>query len=164
MIVVGVAMAALCLAGYAADKAADDAKAYQETLEGMMGVGFPKVIAKFHEWKFEILDSWQAENPTAKDVSRHNRSKVKFSSQNYKDIFSQGGKFKVVVYNKLIGTDASTIGEVDQYGMSVMKDAEINLEKYTVIRAVFKDDQMINVKVWPKLEQSGFSGGTWLRR
>lgn len=158
------ALALLALALPAADKAKDDAKAFQAALESMKGQPLSKVIDKLREWKFEGLDSWEAENPTSKDVSKHSRSKVKFSSQEYKDIFGHGGSFKVIIYNKLVGTDAANIGEVDQYGMTVMKDAKINLETYTVIRIVFKDNQMVHSRVWPKLEQSSFSGGAWLKR
>jgi hypothetical protein len=49
-------------------------------------------------------------------------------------------------------------------GMSTTKDTELNLAQYTVIRVVLKDDKMVHFKVWPKIDQSGFSGGTWLRR
>ena len=159
-----VILALVALAGPPADKAADEAKVYQATLESMKGQDLSKVIDKIREWKFEGLDSWSAENPTSKEVSKHNRTKVKFSSQEYKDIFGQGGSFKVAIYNKLIGKEATHIGEVDQYGMSPMKDAQINLEQYTVIRVVFLDGKLTHSRVWPKLEQSGFSGGTWLKR
>jgi hypothetical protein len=164
MIILGLGVAALCVTGYASDKVADDAKMYRNTLESMKDQGFGNIISKLQEWKFEALDTWQAENPTPKEVGKHNRSKVKFSKQEISEIFGPGGKFKVVIYNKLIGTDASHIGEIDEMGMSVMKDATINLEQYSVIRLVFRDGKLIHFRVWPKLDQSGFSGGTWLRR
>jgi hypothetical protein len=158
------AVLAIAPAVPAADKVADDAKACQTALESMKGQPVTKVVDAIREWKFEGLDSWSAENPTSKDVSKHNRGKVKFSSQEYKDIFAPGGNFRVAIYNKLVGTDTSHFGEVDQYGMSAAKDAQINLEKYTVIRVVFLDDKLVHSRVWPKLEQSAFSGGTWLHR
>ena len=164
LILLGPALALMALAVPASDKAKDDAKVYQAELESMKGQEPSKVIDKLRGWKFEGLDSWVAENPTSKDVSKHNRSKVKFSSQEYQDIFGQGGSFKVVIYNKLVGTDAVTIGEVDQYGQGVMKDTKVNLDTYCVIRVVFKDNQLVHSRVWPKLEQSSFSGGTWLKR
>jgi hypothetical protein len=163
-VALGAVLALSAMAVPAADKAADDAKAYQAALDSMKGQEMSKIIDKLRGWKFEGLDSWTAQSPTSKDVSKHNRGKVKFSSQEYKDIFGPGGNFRVIVYNKLVGTDAANIGEVDQYGMSVNKDAKINLEIFTVIRAVFLDDKMIHSRVWPKLEQSAFSGGTWLKR
>jgi hypothetical protein len=158
------AIVMLGLAAIAGDKISDDAKAYKATLEGMPNATFDQVIAKLLEWKFEALEVWLADNPTKKDVEKHNRSKIKFSKKEIETLFMPGGSFKVVVYNKLVGTDASTIGEIDGMGMSIGKDAKVNLEQYTVIRAVFKNDKMIDFKVWPKMEQSGFSGGTWRRR
>jgi hypothetical protein len=149
---------------YSSDKVGDAAKAYQATLETMRGQDYWKITAKLEEWKFEPLDTWMAENPTPKDIGKHNRTKVKFSKQEITDIFGPGGKFKVLIYNKLVGTDASNIGQINESGMSTTKDTKINLEQYTVIRVVLKDDNMVHFKVWPKLDQAGFSGGTWLRR
>lgn len=164
VVILGLAIVGFCVAGFAADKISDNAKAYKATLEGMPGATYDQVIAKLEEWKLEPLEVWMAENPTKKDVEKHNRSKVKFSGKDIETLFLPGGSFKVVVYNKLVGTDSSTIGEIDGMGMTIGKDAKVNLEQYTVIRVVFKDDKMINFKVWPKMEQSGFSGGSWRRR
>ena len=44
------------------------------------------------------------------------------------------------------------------------KDATVDLQVYTVVRIVFKDEKLTNVRIWPKLELSGVSGGTWLIR
>ncbi len=163
-VILGAILALFAWAVPAADKASDDAKAWGAALESMKGQPMMKVLDTIREWKFEGLDSWIAENPTSKDVSKHNRGKIKFSSQEYKDIFAQGGSFKVAIYNKLVGTDSSHVGEIGDMGMSVTKDAQINLEKFTVIRVVFLDDKLAFYKVWAKLEQSAFSGGTWLHR
>ncbi len=162
--VLGAALALFAPGSAAGDKASDDAKACEAALAAMKGQPLTKVIDTIREWKFEGLDSWMADNPTSKDVSKRNRGKVKFSSQDYKDIFAQGGSFKVAIYNKLVGTDSSHFGEINAMGMSATKDAQINLEKYTVIRVVFLDDKLVHSKVWPKLEQSGFSGGAWIQR
>lgn len=162
--VLGAFLAVFSLGSASGDKVTDDAKACEAALAALKGQPLTKVIDTIREWKFEGLDSWMADNPTSKDVSKHNRGKVKFSSQDYKDIFAQGGSFKVAIYNKLVGTDTSHFGEINAMGMSAAKDAQINLEKYTVIRVVFLDDKLVHSKVWPNLEQSGFSGGTWLHR
>lgn len=162
--ILGVAVFVLSLGVSSSDKVKDEAKAYQAALEAMLGQDYSQITAKLKEWKFEPLDAWMAENPTPKEISKHNRTKVKFSKQEVKDIFGPGGKFKVVIYNKLIGTSVSHYGEIDGMGLSTTKDTEINLSQYTVIRVVLKDDKMVHVRVWPKIDQSGFSGGTWLRR
>ncbi|MGZ7046403.1 MAG: hypothetical protein ACXVJK_08765, partial [Candidatus Aminicenantales bacterium] len=122
------------------------------------------VTAQLGTWELQPLDSFTAENPTWKDISKHNRTKVKFSKDDYNQIFAQGGKYRVLISNKLIGTETSHFGEINSMGMSATKDANINLEQYTVIRVVFRDDKLVQARVWPKLDQSGFSGGTWRQR
>jgi hypothetical protein len=140
------------------------AKIYEETLKGMIGEPFGKVLSTIDDWKFEALVAWEAENPTAKDVAKYNRNKVKFSKKEIAEIFGPGGKFSVIVYNKLVGTESAMIGEIDSSGMGAGKDATVTLNKYTVIRVVFKDNVLNLFKVWPIMEQSGMAGGILLRR
>jgi hypothetical protein len=163
-IVLGPVVAAFCMAGAASDKNADNAKMYQKNLDAMVGQDYGAVTAQLKKWELQPLDSFSAENPTWKDVSKHNRNKIKFSKDDYDQIFAPGGKFQVLISNKLIGTDTSHFGEINDMGMSAAKDANFNLEQFTVIRLVFKDDKLVHARVWPKLDQSGFSGGTWRRR
>jgi hypothetical protein len=148
----------------APEKPKEQAKVYEEALRGMMGQPFSKVVSMIADWKFVCLDAWEAKNPTAKDVARHNRNKVKFSKKEIAGIFGPGGTFRVVVFRKLVGTDATSIGMIDESGLSTAKDLTINLEKYAVIRAVFKDNVLDLFKVWPVLDQSSLAGGTYLRR
>lgn len=162
-IVAGVAVFASLAAGVP-QKPKEQAKLYEETLQGMMGRPFGKVIAAIEDWKFQCLAAWEAVNPTPKDVAKHNRNKIKFSKKEIAAIFDPGGTFKVVVYNKLVGTDATSLGAVDSMGMTTGKDLNINVEKYTVIRAVFKDGVLILFRVWPIMDQSGMSGGMLFRR
>ena len=163
-IVLGPVVVAICMAGAASDKNADNAKMYQKSLDAMVGQDYGAVTAQLEKWELRPLDSFTVENPTWKDISKHNRNKVKFSKDDFNQIFAQGGKYKVRISNKLISTDTSHIGEIDSMGMSTMKDANITLKQYTVIRLIFKDDKLLQYRVWPKLDQSGFSGGTWLKR
>jgi hypothetical protein len=147
----------------APQKPREQAKVYEEVLQGAMGQPFGKVVAMIEDWKFQALDAWEAANPTAKEVARHNRNKVRFSKKEIAGIFGPGGTFRVVVYNKLVGTDSTTIGGVDASGMGAGKDLTVTLEKYTVIRAVFKDNNLILIKVWPVMDQSAMAGGMLLR-
>jgi hypothetical protein len=153
------AVAVLCLAGLASDKAADNAKAYQGELETMKGQAPPKILSKIAEWQFERADAWMAENPTAKDVGKHNLGKVKFSKQEIKDVFGEAGQYKVAIYSKVIGTSQATMGSISDIGMANHKDATIDLKIFAVIRLVFKEDKLINVRTWPKVEGSTMSGG-----
>lgn len=140
------------------------AKVYEATLQGMIGQSLNKVVSAIDDWKFEALAAWEAVDPTAKEVAKHNRNKVKFSKKEYAEIFGGGGNFKVVVYNKLVGTEQTKLGEIDASGMSASKDVSITLEKYTVIRTVFKDNVLAFVRVWPVMDQAGMSGGMTYRR
>jgi hypothetical protein len=155
------AVAILCLAGLGSDKATDNAKIYQADLEALKGQEFPKILEKLDAWKFELVDSWMAENPAAKDITKHNRGKVKFSKEELRDVLGQAGKYKFAIYGKIVGVDQASIGTVDQFGMSNSKDATVDLKVYTIVRIVFRDDKLVHVRIWPKLEQSDMSGGTW---
>ncbi len=135
------------------------ARQYDEALQGMMGAPFEKVLAAIEDWEFECLDAWEAKDPTPQDVGKHNRNKIKFSKKEIPAIFGGAGTYRVVIYDKLVGTDSTAIGEVNSAGMSTGKDLTLRLEKYTVIRAVFKDNVLILAKVWPVMDQSGVSGG-----
>jgi hypothetical protein len=157
--------AGLCVAAArGADKAKDQAKLYEQELQALMGKKLNDISGKLREWSFETLQAWEANDPTAKEVGKHNRGKVKFSKKDYAEIFGPGGAFKVAVWTKKIGSDATTMGEIDGGGLGVGKDTKIVLETFAVIRVVFKDDALVKFRVWPKLEQSGFAGGTFYRR
>jgi hypothetical protein len=157
--VLGTAVAVLCLAGIASDKAADNAKAYQTELEAMIGQQPPKILEKLAEWQFERADSWMAENPTAKDVSKHDQGKVKFSKQEIRDLLGQPEQYKFATYGKVVGTSSATMGTIDGTGMSFSKDATVDLQVLTVIRIVFRDNKLINVRTWPKIEGMHMTGG-----
>jgi hypothetical protein len=145
-------------------KPKEQAKVYETTLQGMIGQSLNKVVDVIDGWDFDALAAWEAVNPTEKDVAGHNRNKIKFSKKEYAEIFGPGGSFKVVVYNKLVKTETTTIGAVDGSGMSAGKDATLNVDKYMVIRAVFKDNALFVVTVWPTMDQGGMSGGLTYRR
>jgi hypothetical protein len=145
-------------------KPKEQAKIYEATLQGMIGQSLNKVVDVIDGWNFDALAAWEAVDPTEKDVASHNRNKIKFTKKEYAEIFAPGGSFKVVVYNKLVKSETTTIGTVDSSGMGSGKDATLNVDKYTVIRAIFKDNVLIIVKVWPTMDQGGMSGGTLYRR
>jgi hypothetical protein len=48
--------------------------------------------------------------------------------------------------------------------MGAGKDATLTVEKYTVIRAIFKDNALLRFTVWPVMDQGGMSGGMQYRR
>jgi hypothetical protein len=162
--VLGSAVVILFLAGFASDKISDDAKIYQADLEAMKGKEYPKILDKLAEWKFELVDAWMTDSSTSKDLNLHNRGKTKFSKKEIAEIFSPAGKFKIAVYGLLVGTDSASLGTINRDGMSDAKDAMVSLQIYTVVRIVFRDDKLISVRTWPKLESSAIAGGTWYIR
>jgi hypothetical protein len=145
-------------------KPKEQAKIYEKTLQEMIGQSLNTVVEAVEGWKFQALAAWEAVDPTAKDVAGHDRNKIKFSKKEYAEIFGGGGAFKVVVYTKLVKTETTTMGSVDGMGMSGGKDTTLTVQKYAVIRAVFKDNALLVFRVWPTMDQGGVAGGMMYRR
>jgi hypothetical protein len=150
--------------GMPADKIADNAKIYQAELEAMKGQGVRSVLDKLTGWKFGPKVVWETEDAASKDFKKKNTGKTKFTKDEIAEIFGPAGKYRVGVFVIVVGTETSTTGEVDEYGKSIMKDATYTVEIFTAIRVVFRDDKLVHVKTWPKLESSAVSGGTWQKR
>lgn len=156
-------VAAVGLTGSASDKITDAAMAYQAELDKMMGEAPMTIVAKLTEWEFLRSDTWMADNPTPKDISKHPMSKAKFSKQELKDVFGAPGRYKVGVYSKLVGTSQASMGTITDIGMQNNKDATFNVKIFTVVRMVFRDEKLIHTKVFPKIEGSTMSGGNGWR-
>ena len=157
-------ISALCLGGSPTDKISDDAKVFQAELEALIGQAPQKVLEKLTGWKFECRTAWMTEDPASKDFKSRNTGKTKFSKKEIAEIFTPGGKFKIAVYVLLVGTETATTGEIDELGRAVGKDAKITVQVFTAIRIVFRDDKLISVRTWPKMESSAMTGGTRLIR
>ena len=157
-VVLASTIAFLCQVGLTSDRVADNAKIYQDNLEAMKGQKFQKIQAKLREWKFEYPDIWKVENPTPKDIAKHDWGKIEFSDLEIQDIFSSAGKFKVGVYKRLVG-----VATTSSAGSTTGKNSKANLELYTVIRVVFKEDKLINVRTWPRVAQPPVPGTYWIR-
>lgn len=157
--VLALAVAVLCLAGTASDKPADNAKAYQAELDKMMGQAPLTIVDKLTQWEFLRSDTWMADSPTAKDIGRHPMGKTKFSKQEIKDVFGESGRYKVGLYSKIVGTSTATMGTISDIGMQNNKDATFELKIFMVVRMVFRDERLVNVRVYPKIEGSTMTGG-----
>lgn len=151
-------------ADFASDKISDDAKVYQSELETMKGQEPRKVLDRLAAWKFEPMVAWMADTPESKDFKKLNKGKTKFTKTEIVEIFDPPGKFKIAVYGILVGTESATTGTVDEFGRGSMKDATHTLQIYTAVRIVFRDDKLISVRTWPKMESSEIAGGTWRLR
>ena len=162
--VLAAAVSVLCPAGFASDKILDDARTYQAQLEAMKGQEPRAVLNKLVAWKFGPMVAWMADTPESKDFKKFNKGKTKFSKKEIAEIFNPLGKFKIAVYGLLVATDSATTGTVDEFGRGSMKDASHSLQIYTAIRIVFRDEKLIDIHTWPKMESSEIAGGTWRLR
>ncbi|HSA97219.1 MAG TPA: hypothetical protein VLJ16_14280 [Acidobacteriota bacterium] len=158
------AVSASAADGFGADKIKDNAKVFQAELEAMKGEAPQKVLDKLTGWKFEPLYAWKTEDPASKDFKANNIGKTRFSKQEVAEIFGQAGQYKVAVYVLQVGTDTASTGEVNEMGQTIGKDASHTIQIFTAIRLVFKDEKLVSVRTWPKMESSAVSGGTKLIR
>lgn len=149
---------------FAADQIKDNAKVFQAELEAMKGQEPQAVLAKLTGWKFAPRFAWKTEDPASKDFKANNIGKTKFSKQEIAEIFGQPGQYKVALYVLQVGTETATTGEVNELGQTIGKDASHTVQVFTAVRIVFKDEKLVSVRTWPKLESSSVSGGSKLIR
>jgi hypothetical protein len=162
--VLAASVSLLVPAGLAPDKISDDAKVYQSELEAMKGQEPRKILDKLAAWKFEPMVAWMSDTPESKDFKKFNKGKTKFSKKEIAEIFNPLGKFKIAVYGIQVATESATTGTVDEFGRGSMKDATHTLQICTAVRIVFRDEKLISVRTWPKMESSEIAGGTWRLR
>ena len=148
----------LCVFLSCASPGAKQAKLYQGKLETMIGNKFQDVTSAFRDWKFGVVSSWEEDDPTAEDVKKHDSPVVEFTDLEIQGIFSEEGKYIVVLYSKKEATSDASIGTIDQMGMTYMHDTAIASDRFTLIRTVFKDGIFTHFKVWGNVHQTSISG------
>jgi hypothetical protein len=157
-------VSALCLGGSPEDQVAADVKALQAELEAMKGQGPKGVLDKLASWKFELLAAWKTDDPASQDFKKLNKGKTRFSKKEIAELLGPAGTYKIATYGLLIGTESATTGTIDDFGRGVYKDASYSVRIYRAIRITFRDDKLIDVQSWPRVESSQVAGGTWLQR
>ncbi len=140
------------------------AKLYQGQLKPMIGKKLHDVMSAIRDWEFGLISSWEEEDPTAEDVKKRNSPVVEFTDLEVQEIFSEDGKYLVMFYSKKEATSDASIGTIDEMGMTYLRDTAIASERYTVIRAVFKDEVFTHFKVWGNIHQTSISGLKRIRR
>jgi hypothetical protein len=140
------------------------AKIYEGKLETMIGNKTSELEANFKDWGFNLMDTWQEENPSVEAVKEHNRPIVKFSDAEISAIFSEEGKYHVQCYQKKEATSDASIGTIGEGGMSYMGDTAMASDRYTVVRVVYKDGQLAHFKLWGNIHQTQISGWRTIRR
>ncbi|UCE41310.1 MAG: hypothetical protein JSV17_18070 [Candidatus Aminicenantes bacterium] len=132
----------LCVFLCCANPGTKQAKIYQGQLETMIGKTTGDLEASFKDWEFSLMFVWQEENPSVEVIKEHNRPIVEFSEVERNEIFS---------------ADAS-LGTIDEMGRGIMKDTAIASDRYTLIRAVFKDGIFTHFRIWGNVHQTHVSG------
>lgn len=136
---------------------------YQNNLEMMLGKEKEEVFTMIKDWDFEGSDYWQAENPDADTINKHNRPVSGFSKDEIQEIFSSRGKYNIMLFRKKIGTDSASTGQIDSFGRSLTKDTGYDVELFALIRTVFRDSELVNYKVWHSVSSTQISGTRVIR-
>jgi len=154
----------LCVFLCCASPGTKQAKIYQGQLETMVGKKTEDLEASFKKWGFSLMYTWQEENPSVEVIKKHNRPVVKFSEAEMQEIFSAEGKYYVLYYQKKEATTDASIGTITEGGMGYMSDTMIASDRFTLVRAVFKDGVFSHFKIWGNVHQAHISGQKTIRR
>jgi len=151
--------------GCAATLETKQAQTYQTHLGTLQGKKSKEVMPVIiDQWKFEVANQWEGEQPAPQDVNKVAVKVIKFSEQEIRSIFSEPGNYKVMVFSKVVGSTSATTGEIDSMGFSLSKDSTYVSNKYCVVRLVFRDDVLLNSRVWGNLDRGRFVDGTTVKR
>ncbi len=154
----------LCVFLCCASPGAKQAKIYQGQLDTMIGKKTEEMETTFKDWEFTLMYTWQEENPSVEVIKEHNRPVVKFSEAEMQEIFSEEGKYHVLYYQKKEATTDASIGTIGEGGRSYMGDTTIASDRYTLIRAVFKDGVFTHFRLWGNVHQTQVSGWKSIRK
>lgn len=132
------------------------AKIYQNNLEMMLGKEKEQVDSMIKDWDFGASDYWEEENPDVDTIN--NRSVSGFSKDEIQEIFSPKGKYSVWLFIKKVGTDSASTGVIGSDGIGALKDREYTVERFTLIRTVFRDGELVDYEVFPNVSRSSISG------
>jgi hypothetical protein len=159
-----VCLAVLAGAQPSGPSVAERAKAWNDEIEAMIGQPPQPILDKLLSWKLELMAAWKTEDPSSPDFKKLNKGKTRFTKKEIADLLVPGPTYKIAFYGFLVGTEAATTGTIDELGRGVDKDASYMVRIYTVVRVVFKDDKLVHVRTWPKVDSAEVSGGTWRQR
>ena len=132
----------------------EQVKIYVSGLEPMMDKGSEEVLSKVEDtWGFLCNKFWTTKDPTLKDVSKEIKGRTAFTEQEASQIFSPKGKYRVMVFFKLLHTETVSNGTITSKGTTAHTTVGKKYEdkRYAYIRVVFRGDKLVHFKVWPKL-------------
>ena len=111
------------------------------------------------EWKFELLRIEKISDPSPEKIKALLPRGIRFSKEEIRTVFSSPGTYKLLVYIKELGLTAATTGEITDLGLTATKDTAYTVRHYSLIRLVFKDDKLVDSRVWPRIDSSQLSEG-----
>ena len=156
--VFGLIILLLTWLGCASGSGGKQAKIYQDNLLTMTGKGVNEIHTQIQTWDFDLLDSWQAENPDSETIKKHKRPVGGFSKIEIQEIFTDEGTYQVRLYLKKLGSSSATIGDIASNGMSNNPDVGVSSARFSVIRIVCRDNRLVNSRVWGSVSSSSLSG------
>jgi len=128
------------------------AKIYESDLQSMVEKDSEEVVSKITAtWDFKLANRWRAEDPTLDSISKKSRGRTAFTQQEVSQIFSQKGKYEVMLFSKFLRKEAATVGTITEMGGEATLRHEQEHERHAYIRVVFKDSKLLHFKVWPGL-------------
>ena len=133
-----------------ASEQANRAKIYGDKLSTLLQRTEPEAEEQIIKgWGFELLDCWQAKDPSVETVIKNNFRTHGFSAPEAQPIFAAQGNYKVSIYLKSLGSQEHTLGKIDQFGLPVPESRQqISEKKYAYIRVVFRDGNLVHYQVW----------------
>jgi hypothetical protein len=132
----------------------EQVKIYVSGLEPMIDKGSEEVLSKVEDtWGFLCNKFWTTKDPTLKDVSKEIKGRTAFTEQEASQIFSPKGKYRVMVFFKLLRTETVSNGTITSKGTTahITVGKKYEDKRYAYIRVVFRGDKLVHFKVWPKL-------------
>jgi hypothetical protein len=152
-----VCMLAACASGGQSAKA----RFYQDELDIMLmqDKDYKEIIQVMESWEFGVLDTWEAVNPDESNLKYlDNRQLGKFSEQEKANVFKETGVYSVIFLLKLERRESASSGEISGMGLSTRKDNTVDIGKYTLIRTTFRNQRLIQFKIWTDITSSSVSG------
>lgn len=128
------------------------AKIYESDLQSMVEKDSEEVVSKITAtWDFKLASRWREEDPTLESIFKKSKGRTAFTKQEASQIFSQKGKYEVMLFSKFLRKEAAALGTITEMGAEATLRYEEEQERHVYIRVVFKDGKLIHFKVWAGL-------------
>jgi len=129
------------------------AKIYESGLESMVEKDQDEVVSKIiSTWNFKLANRWDTEDPTVESVLQRSKGRTAFTRQEANQIFSQKGKYEIMLFSKFIRKESGSTGTITEAGVTaILMGEKQEYERHAYIRVVFKDGELIHFRVWSGL-------------